>query len=282
MNNNPFLPHLYEPLRRQIAVKYAQQESRKLFPSLLNASAWKSIDKSIISWYNPNDKFSIRTLYNGIHGISMGFRLKSLVPWLTSLNIAWKETEVPLAELWFGGQFGPIKFLKVSERAADVQKNIFKSQNKIILKKTQDIILSENQKTAPRDNFPVFAVLKLHYGSSQKTLRVIDGNRRLVKAILNKKKTILTAVGEPLSDPVLCEHWVPTQILVDLVFWYEEQIKAGRDTTSETAKIIAELIRHTSAGRTEFAERSIHKEEKTHKVLLTAVIKLLSKDNITL
>jgi len=278
--DNVFLPHLYEPLRQKIAIQYAQQESRKLFPFLRDTVAWKEIDNSIASWRDINDKLSIRTLYNDVHGISMGFRLKSLVPWVTSANIRWSEREVTFDELWFGGRFGPVKRLNVPERASEVKKAILKPENKKILEETKNIVARESETTAPRDDFPIFVMRKFHYGNLEKTLRVIDGNRRLVQAILNGKETIRAVVGEPIAEPVLYEHWMPTQILVDLVFWHEEQSRIGRDITEETAKVIAELIRDTSAGREEFAKRSVHKEEKSHRILLEEVARLLLKDNI--
>lgn len=248
-------------------------------PQLRNQVLWQSIDEQIKNWY---EELSIRNFWNAIHGISMGFRLKSLVPWITSLNIKWAEKEVPIEELWFGGKFGPIASLGGSESAAEVKEKLFLPENQKLFEQTRQKLEQEWIKTAPRDNFPIFVVRKSHGDSSEKKLRVIDGNRRLLQAIVDKKDSILATVGEPVGEPVLYEHWVPTSLLVDLVFWCKRQVRAGRETTEVVARLIAELIRDSSAGRVEFAERSIHRDKKLDVQLLEAVAKILDGWRISL
>lgn len=277
--NKIFLPHLYEPFRREIAVRYAQQELRKLLPQLRDRALWQSIDEQIGKWY---EELSIRNFWNAIHGISMGFRLKSLVPWITSLNVQWVEKDLPVEEFWFGVKFGPIASLGGSESAAEVREKLFLPENQKLLEQTRRKLEQERAKTAPRDNFPIFVVRKSHGDSFEKKLRVIDGNRRLFQAIVNKKDTIRAVVGEPVGEPALYEHWVPTPLLVDLVFWYKRQIRAGRETTEVVARVIAELIRDSSAGRVEFTERAIHRDKKLDVQLLEAVAKILDGWGISL
>lgn len=127
-DNKIFLPHLYEPLRRQIAIQYIQHEWRKLFPQLRGKELWQAIDKQIVDWY---EMLSIRNFWNAVHGITIGFRLTSIVPWITSLNIKWEEKEVPFNELYFRGKFGPISSLKVDspDFVSSVKKAIFLSEN---------------------------------------------------------------------------------------------------------------------------------------------------------
>ena len=266
--NNIFLPHLYESLRRKIAVSYIEQEMRKLFPQSRDASLWYSMDKQIAGWY---ESLSIRNFWNAVHGISMGFRLKSLVPWITSLNMQWREIDLPVEKLWFGGRFGPLSSLgmKVSEEVGAVKNALLQPENKEILEQAKKDIKEKYQETAPRDDFPVFAVRK------EEKLRVIDGNRRVLKAILEDRKTIRAVIGEPVAEPAIYEHWVPTSLLADLVFWHKRQIQSGRDTTEIMTRVIAELIYDSSAGRIEFAERAIHRDDEIHMRLLQAVEKII-------
>lgn len=102
---------------------------------------------------------------------------------------------------------------------------------------------------------------------------VIDGNRRLLQSIVDKKETILAVIGESIEEPPLFEHWVPTSLLVDLVFWHKCQMESGNDTTEATARMIAELIKNSSAGRKEFAERAIHQDNESHLKLAETVKK---------
>lgn len=262
-----FPPHFYEPLRRQIATQFARKEMRKLLPKLRDDSLWQSIDEQIEEW---QEKLGMIAFWNGIHGISMGFSSKSLVPLITSLNIKWSEKDLPVEDLWFGGKFATVSHLENAESAAAVKKQLFLSKNKKVLEKTIKAMEEKAAETAPRDNYPIFVVRK------EKKLRVIDGNRRLLQAIINNQNTIKAYIGEPIGEPSIYEHWIPTQIFVELVFWHKKQAQINRDTTDATAKVIAELIRDTSAGRLEFAEHGIHRDDKIHVKLFKAVQKILA------
>lgn len=259
-----FSPHLYEPLRIKIAVQYVQQEMRKLFPELREGVLWGAMDKQIEDWYK---KLGMRNFWNAVHGISMGFRLKSLVPWITSLNMKWEEKEMLIKDLWFGGQFGPIKEMKCRQSATDIKDKIFQEENKEILDKSRKILKEKKEETATRDSFPIFVIKK------KEKFTVIDGNRRLLQSIVDKKETILAMVGESIVEPPLFEYWVPTSLLVDLVFWHKRQMESGNDTTETTARMIAELIKNSSAGRKEFAERAIHQDDELHLKLAETVKK---------
>ena len=262
-----FLPHLYEPLRIKIAVQYVRQEMRKLFPELREDTLWRSMDKQIGDWY---EKLSVRNFWNGVHGISMGFRLKGLVSYITSLNIKWEEKEVAVKYLWFGRQFGPIKEMKCSQSVVEVKNKIFREENREILDKSEKILKEKKDETAPRDSFPIFVIKK------KEKLMVIDGNRRLLQAIVDKKENILAMIGEPIAEPPIFEHWVPTSLLVDLIFWHKRQRESKKDTKEITARMIAELIKDSSAGRVEFEERAIHKDDEVHLKLAEAVAEILS------
>jgi len=263
MQHQEFPPHFYEPLRQKIAIQFAQKEMRKLLPKLRDVSIWRSIDKQIEEW---PEKLGMIAFLNGTHGISMGFSSKSLIPLITSLNIKWSEKDIAIEDLWFGGKFATVGHLENAESVASVKKQLFKPENKELLDKTIEVMQEKAADTASRDDYPIFVVRK-----EQNKLCVIDGNRRLLQAIINNKNTIKAYMGEPIGEPPIYEHWVPTQILVELVFWYKRQILAGRDTTDATAKVIAELIRDSSIARLEFAEHGIHRDDKIHMKLFKAV-----------
>jgi len=250
-DDSAFLPHLFEPLRRDIAIKYIQHEWRKLFPHLRGEELWKSIDDDIADWY---EALTIRNFWNAVHGITIGFRLTSIVPWITSLNIKWEEKEMPLGELWFRNQ-----------------EATFLDQSDDFLKNARKYYEAHKNDTAPRSEHSIFVVRK------DGKLRVIDGNGRCFKAILDHKNSINAFVGEAVGKPPLYEHWVPTSLLVDLVFWHEEHAKAGRDTIDVTARQITELIRDSSAGQIEFRERAVHKDNEIHMRLLDSVNAIIPK-----
>ena len=113
-------------------------------------------------------------------------------------------------------------------------------------------------------------------------LRVIDGNGRTLKEIVKSKDSIRAFVGEPTAEPALYEYWVPTSLLVDLVFWNKRHSQAGRDTVETTANMIVELICDSSAGRIEFRERAVHHNDKIHMRLLDTVTRILAERGIAL
>lgn len=265
-DNNVFLPHLYDPLRKKIAVSFIQHELRKLFPQLRGESVWKLMDKAVEQWY---EDLSIRNFWNAVHGITMGFRLISIVPYITSLNMKWTEMNSPVDNLWFRAKFHPVTPSDVPELARDVKNWLLSPNQKQIFNKTKKFLEGNFVATEPRDYFPIFVVRK------ESKLRVIDGNGRLLKAIIEGKEKIKAFVGEPVAEPVLFEHWVPTSLLVDLVFWHKRQKENKREITADMAKVIAELIRDSSAGRIEFSERVVHKDDEIHQQLLKAVLNLL-------
>ena len=96
-----------------------------------------------------------------------------------------------------------------------------------------------------------------------------------MQAIVDKKKNILAVIGKPVAEPPLFEHWVPTSLLVDLVFWHKRQMEVGNDTTEATAKMIAELIKNSSAGRKEFNERAVHQGDEINIKLMNAIKRML-------
>lgn len=103
-----------------------------------------------------------------------------------------------------------------------------------------------------------------------------------MRAIANGEDKLKSYVGTPLAEPLIYEHWVPTSLLVELVFWHKRQAQSGRDTIETVARNIAELIRDSSAGRREFVERTIRKSDETHMLLLNSVTKILNEMGIEL
>ena len=83
--------HLSDPLRLKIAYSYVQHELRKLFPNLRDKATWGKIDSEVIGWSGKNPTLvPVRDFWNGVNGISTGFKLKQIVTWLTSENIKWE------------------------------------------------------------------------------------------------------------------------------------------------------------------------------------------------
>lgn len=250
--SDAYLPHLSDPLRHSIAVRYIQHELRKLFPSLRGAAEWRTIDVDVKHWFNQNPTLApIRDFWNGVHGISMGFKLKHIAPWLTSLHLAWREEDIPIDDCSFGSTLDEIAAIGDRPTAAAVRTWYFDPEHRQPLAAARRAHEERSTQTMPRDHFPIFVIRR------EGIFRVHDGNRRLLRAILFEQPIIRAIVGEPHGEPVLFEHWVPTSLLLDLVTFHRYTLKLGRAITESTAEVLVTLVEHSSAGRRELAERCV-------------------------
>ena len=267
--------HLYDPDRRAIAVRYVRHEFRKLFPGLRDEEAWKTIDASIAGWFDANPTLApVRDFWNGLHGISMGFKLKNLVSWLTSVNMAWSERAVPVDELSFGAILDETECVGHRPSAQDVRTWYFNPERAETLAVARAAHEERSKMTMPRDEFPIIVMRK------EGVLRVVDGNRRVLRAILFEQPTINAVIGEQAAEPAIHESWVPTSTLIDLVSFHRYWSSQDRDVTNPVATVITELLRDSSAGRYEFTHRALSTEAEADQTLFAAVKTRLEKSGV--
>lgn len=247
-------PHLSEPLRRSIAVRYVQHELRKLLPSLRDAVAWSTVDADVLRWFDGNPTLApVRDFWNGVHGISMGFKLKHIVPYVTSLHLTWREEDIDIDALKFGSVLEEIHATRYDPSVSNVRRWFFDPLHHKELAAARTAHEERSAQTVPRDDYPIFVTRK------DGVLRVHDGNRRLLRAILFGQPTILAVIGEPCGEPLLFEHWVPTSLLLDLVSLHRYRFAMeDNDATRHIAETIARLIRHSTAGIHELNHRCLH------------------------
>jgi len=271
MNTQTDYPaHIYDEKRREIAVRYVRHELRKLFPSIRDEATWQTIDADIANWYKDNWLLMpIRDFWNGVHGISMGFKLKNIVSWLTSKNIAWEEKRIRVDDLAFGSAIGNLGQIRPESTTlpsvAEVRAWHFDPSRTQALEEGRALSTKNSEFSMSRDDDPVFAVRK------NGALTVIDGNRRLLRAILFEEPDILAVVGEPIANPLVFESWVPTSILIDLASMHRYWTAIGRDTTNALADVITASIRDSSAGRLEFFCRATSSKNPADITLIAAV-----------
>jgi hypothetical protein len=273
---NIYPAHLYEAERREIAIRYIRHELRKLFPNVRDEEMWKLLDSEVAGWWNENPTLApVRDFWNGLHGISMGFKLKNVVSWVTSAHLKWGEKEVSVDELWFGSPIGFLKGIHAQPSAREVREWIFQPERAEQLEEERARSRKEEDSTMPRNAFPIIAIRK------GKNLIVTDGNRRLLRAILTNQERIYAVTAEPIGEPLVFDAWVPTASLCELVSFHRYWSSLKRDTTEHVAHIIAELIRDSSAGRIEFMQRAVSESEIDTR-LIDIVRSILKKDGIDL
>ncbi len=277
MKQAPYLPHLSDPLRRDIAANYIQLELRKFFPHLRNEESWHSIDSDISNWYELNPTLApMRDFWNGFHAISMGFKLKNVLPWLTSLHMEWQERELRIDSLLFGDTFEELERIgrKVTVRA--VRDWYFIEEHKDVLEKTRTAFVERGNVATLPDRIPIIVVRKNH------KLVVVDGNRRVLRSLLCNEAKIRAYVAEPIHELDIYEQWVPTSFLLDLTELHRYYSHKARTVTDSIAGCIAEFIRDSSAGRYEWVHRCLKSIHDSDFVLWTTTVNILKQYGVTL
>ncbi len=266
---NPYPSHIYDPLRRKIAEDYLSHEFRKFFSTINDEQTWVKIDNEIRTWFNSHHTFApIRDFWNGVHGISRGFKLKNIVSWLTSENIEWSEDMVEIDKFHFGVNFQEFKHLSLQPSVKEVQDFIQKLPADEF-QKMKDNHFNSQKHVNDVDHFPIFAVER------DNKFIVSDGNRRLFGAILQNVTTIKAAVGKKIQSPIVYNEWVPTSTLQDLVALVRKPDTNEQIPFDAIAEVVTSMIKNSESGKYEFFERSVNINEKTDKRLISLVEKKL-------
>lgn len=89
-------PHIYDPIRREVANGYLRHELAKYLPSA--TGSWR---EDIEKWFDGSTEFyPVRDYWNGVHGIMMGFKLyNQLLAFITAENVNWSREKIKISEL---------------------------------------------------------------------------------------------------------------------------------------------------------------------------------------
>lgn len=265
--------HLYDATRRKIAVSYLQHELRKLFPSIKEDEYFSSIDKEVAAWFSDNPTLTpVRDFWNGVHGISMGFRLKHIAVWLTSTNMEWKEQTVAVKGIKFGTSFKELSVVGKHPSVEEVRDWYFDPKHSEELEAARKAHKRRSAETADRDTFPVILRKLLN-----DDVIVMDGNRRLLRAVLFEIDEIKAFVGTQTENPPIKDHWVSTSLLLDLVSMHKYWTMTGKDSTDFVAKTIASMIEDSEVARFELTDRCVDMSNPANKDLFDAVTNVLGK-----
>lgn len=242
--------HLYDPIRITIATDYITHELRKMFSNLRQDRAWGIIDLDVKSWLT-SEPSSARDFWNTFHGIAMGYKLKNhLTQLLTAENISWERKEFPINQFWFGVSLDHMQEnWKEAPSASDVMSYFSRPENET--ERIEELKYSNklSELAFERDIHPIIAIHKQF--SEEVRCSVYEGNRRLLKAILEGSETILADVGTYTTDEKTPRNfWLPTSFLIDLV-------DAGilTENYEGTLGMLRELVKHTESGDHELKTR---------------------------
>jgi hypothetical protein len=248
--------HLQESIRLKIATDYLRHEMRKIFPSIRNKKIWKIIDEEIINLPNNKTMAPVRDFWNFVDAICFGLKLKNLVPRLTSQNIKWSVKKIDLDDLYLGSKkdFACLKTLKIDmPNGRQIKDFLFNPKNIKILKFAKKDSLINSKKTFDRDNDLIIV------GEKDGKIMVYDGNRRVIKNILNGNDKISAYIASTVKQPMFYNYWVPTSQMLNLVSWAGMNLKNDNKKASKClSQAVGYLIKFSAIGKAEFHERVIN------------------------
>jgi len=252
--------HIYDPTRIKIATSYLQHEMRKLLCTLPQKH-WSEVDKNISNLITNPELSNPRDFWNGFHGICMGYKLKiGLLYYLTAENITWKKEKIKVNKLSFGTELKQTKVVK-SGKLPSQQVIDFYSQNKEVKKEQQQFTAQLTSKTQPRDHFPIIVTEKII--EEKNVLSTYDGNRRLIKAILEDKKEISAFVSKfALQEKTPKNYWIPTSLLMEILYFAEEVFDRGeRETFLSHVNVLKNMMKKSKITGYEIKERALTKRQ---------------------
>ncbi|MBP9818158.1 hypothetical protein KBC75_05450 [Candidatus Shapirobacteria bacterium] len=255
--------HLSEKIREEVAVSYLRHELRKIFPSI-NGDDVENLMKCK-ELANPRD------FWNGVHGVSMGFKLKNIVYLATAQNINWERKKINISELTFGVELQQTKEIRPGKVSAVEFAEFYKNnpdKQKYQLEETVRIRGNDEM----RENDPIIALGKME--KDKLVISVHDGNGRLARYLLENKKEIDVFVGIFSGDSLL-NYWLPTQVLMDVLFFVYETIKNKDEKMFENyMAVLKDMLKNSESGRYEFRERAVTSKAEVREKIMKGMASL--------
>jgi len=262
--------HIYDRIRRQVAVSYVQHELKKYLPSLRSGVSWKTIDGDVGKWFDQSPfVLPVRDFWNGVYGIVTGFKLLiHLVDFFTAENIIWERREIDARELNFAG-FNPNSFgVKLENTKVSEAVNFYNDpQNRGLRADHLQKVRETFGKTFERESDPIIVVAKKVDKSDQTV--VYDGNARVFLSIL-QNKTIVPAFVSSFGDDdrKLRNYWIPTGMLQELAHYARQAEKENNiDLYKAHTTVLKHILGHSESAVYEMRERVLPEGEFRKKLL---------------
>lgn len=269
--------HLQEPIRIKIAIDYIQHEMRKILPGIRDEKIWIKIDRELKNLTKNETMAPVRDFWNLIDAICFGLKLKNLVPRLTSQNIKWSREKIKVDNLHLGSKkdFLCLKELKIDvPNGKEVREFLFDKKNHDILKFAKADSIKNSKKTFGRDEYLIIV------GNKKDKTVVYDGNRRMIKCILEGGSDILAYRANIVKQPMFYNYWIPTSRMLDLVSHASLYLENNdKEAAKALGRAVGHLIKTSEVGKTEFYERVINNAALSgREIILKEVEKIINKN----
>ncbi len=248
---------------------------RKILPNIRNKNIWEKIDNELLDLTNNKTMAPVRDFWNLVDTLCFGLKLKNLVPRLTSQNIKWTKEKLKLDNIYMGSKndFKCLRKLDIDmPNGKEIKSFLFDKKNYNILKFAKKDSLLNSKKTFDRDKYLIIT------GKKNNKIVVYDGNRRMIKNILDGNDKILTYTARAIKQPMFYNYWVPTSHMANLVVNAIMYIKNNdKKTAKSLCQALGHLIKFSEVGKNEFYERVINNPSLTeNKFVLNEVEKIIN------
>jgi len=249
--------HLSEKIREEVAINYLEHELRKIFPSIDK--------KEIFGLMNSKELCNPRDFWNGLHGISMGFKLKNILYLATAENIVWSKKQLKCWEISFGVELESTRKIRAGKITGQEFADFYCQNNEIREDELKKVIKIRGN-SLERENDPIVVL------ENKEMISVHDGNGRLARYILENKKEIWAFVGK-MKGKVPTNYWLPTSFLTEFLFYVYKSIDNNNEVLYlKHIDVLKDMLSCSESGKYEFRERALTKKEPYRSKILGEIL----------
>lgn len=225
--------HMYEPIRREIAVSIIRRELKKYLPSIRGESQWSEIKKDIDAWFTDSPcLYPVRDFWNGFHGIVMGFKLLNhLTAFLTAENVEWSKESIAPEALYVPHQGEPGKIIDPNDPVIVTQKRI----------------------------------------DGKDKLVVYDGGNRVKLALKNGSRMVNAYVGRFKDESRTPKnYWLPTSLLMEMNHFAKKVFERNDEKMYRCyIEILRDMLKDSDSAKYEMKNRVVPDESEYKRRILT-------------
>lgn len=249
--------HIYDSTRVDLARNLVEKELRKLLLSLPD-DVWKNIDQSIHGWLKEPVRYHLedggpRDFWDAFAAIIESIKLKpNFTAWITAENVTWSKKTIAVKDIQMTSPLGQLKKVSGLNLRNDLPfAEIIDvlSDNREVLEE-QKVLIDEHSTDPAQDKYPII-IQKTDNGP----LKVMDGNRRTLKAVIYGQEKLDAWVGEKTVNE-LKNFWIPINDMFQLVKIFKEaQEYNNQEVQKAVATVLKSRFEASSVARQAYKQR---------------------------
>lgn len=222
----PYPQHIYDQSRIDLAQTILEKELRKLFLGLPE-EAWQAIDHSVQGWaeapagYHLEDE-GPRDFWDSFAAVMESIKLKpNFTAWITAENVSWHRAVLPVRDIQMSSPLEQLQKVPGLKLRNDLP---FAELADILAvhpgaHEEQKHLIDEHSTDPSQDMYPVIV-----RETDEGLFKVMDGNRRVLKAVIYRQETIDAWIGK-IDGAELVNFWVPLNDMFQLVKVFKEALE---------------------------------------------------------